>query len=97
MMNNINAELERMDFLMRYTTMMLEGIQSSDLTNEQMLDLLYRQYIQTITLLEIREKKDMLKFYFKYSNITYIREILINAGYIKRLEKIQLINSKVKK
>ena len=96
-MDNIKAELERMDFLMRYTTMMLEGIQSSDLTNEQMLDLLYRQYIQTITLLEIREKKDMLKFLFKYSNITYIREILINAGYIKRLEKIQLINSKVKK
>ena len=87
MMNNINAELERMDFLMRYTTMMLEGIKQSDLTNEQMLDLLYQQYMKTVTLLEIREKKDMLKFHFKYSNITYIREILINAGYIKRLGK----------
>ncbi len=87
MMNNTNTELERMDFLMRYTTMMLEGIKQSDLTNEQMLDLLYQQYMKTIALLEIREKKGMLKFHFKYSNITYIREILINAGYIKRLGK----------
>ena len=87
MMNNTNTELERMDFLMRYTTMMLEGIKQSDLTNEQMLDLLYQQYMKTIALLEIREKKGMFKFLFKYSNITYIREILINAGYIKRLGK----------
>ena len=87
MMNNTNTELERMDFLMRYTTMMLEGIKQSDLTNEQMLDLLYQQYMKAIALLEIREKKGMLKFHFKYSNIIYIREILINAGYIKRLGK----------
>ena len=52
-----------------------------------MLDLLYQQYMKAIALLEIREKKGMLKFHFKYSNITYIREILINAGYIKRLGK----------
>ena len=51
-MDNIKAELERMDFLMRYTTMMLEGIQSSDLTNEQMLDFLYQQYMKTIALFQ---------------------------------------------
>ena len=83
MMNNTNTELERMDFLMRYTTMMLEGIKPSDLTNEQMLDLLYQQYMKTIALLEIREKK-------VYINGSFLEESWANIN-----NDLRFLNSEV--
>ena len=83
MMNNTNTELERMDFLMRYTTMMLEGIKQSDLTNEQMLDLLYQQYMKAIALLEIRSHAT---WYLKgIKNSSYLRSEICKAKSIEEL------------
>ena len=87
----IERKLEELDHLMKGTTMVLEGkLPSVDGLNvNQTLDLLFRQYITTEVLLKLRNEVDMnTNFYFKCSDIEYIKQILTNAGYIKKSVKV---------
>ena len=87
----IERKLEELDHLMKGTTMVLEGkLPSVDGLNvNQTLDLLFRQYITTEVLLKLRNEIDMnTNFYFMCSDIEYIKQILTNAGYIKKTVKV---------
>ena len=87
----IERKLEELDHLMKGTTMVLEGkLPSVDGLNvNQTLDLLFRQYITTEVLLKLRNEIDMnTNFYFMCSDIEYVKQILTNAGYIKKTVKV---------
>ena len=87
----IEEKLKKLDRSMKGTTMVLEGkLPSVDGLNvNQTLDLLFRQYTTAVILLRLRNEIDMnTNFYFMCSDIEYIKQILTNAGYIKKTVKV---------
>ncbi len=84
----MKEELEKLDISMENISKKIMIIDESDPNYSSLLDILAQQY-KTFIMLISKNPSKTEKYYIKYANLDYIKNILTSKGYLEQEPQIK--------
>ena len=84
----MKEELEKLDISMENISKKIMIIDESDPNYSSLLDILAQQY-KTFIMLISKNPNKTEKYYIKYANLDYIKNILTSKGYLEQEPQIK--------
>ena len=84
----MKEELEKLDISMENISKKIMIIDENDHNYSSLLDILAQQY-KTFIMLISKNPNKTEKYYIKYANLDYIKNILTSKGYLEQEQQIK--------